>query len=105
MKADGLKATKSKRLHRKKIFSSLLNNNKMTIDNFNNFLNDLKKQEIKSLQHLTIYFQNKLFIIDEVQINDKKEEFILKKIELNICIICKLSQIKKVRDLIVPDKF
>ena len=105
LKADGLKAFKSERLHRKKIFSSLLNNHQMTLDNFNDFLKDVKKQEIKSLQYLIINYQNQLFIIDEVQINDEKKEFILKNIELNMCIKCKFSQIKKVKDLIVVDKF
>ena len=105
LKNDGLKAYKSERLHKKKIFSSLLNNNKMTIDNFNDFLNDVKKQEIKSLQYLNINYQNQVFTIDEIQINDKKEEFILKNIKLNICIKCKFSQIKDVRDLIAVDKF
>ena len=32
--ADGLKAKKSERLHRKKIFASLMANGDMTLDNF-----------------------------------------------------------------------
>ncbi|MDD2887297.1 MAG: hypothetical protein PHY66_05805 [Aliarcobacter sp.] len=101
LKNDGLKPFKSERLHKKKIFSSLLNNNQMTIDNFNDFLNDVKRQEIKSLQYLIINYQNELFSIDEVQINDKKEEFVLKNIEQNTSIKCKFSQIKEVKDLIM----
>lgn len=101
LKNDGLKAYKSERLHKKKIFSSLLNNNKMTIDNFNDFLNDVKKQEIKSLQYLNINYQNQVFTIDEIQINDKKEEFILKNIEQNMSIKCKFSQVKEVENLII----
>ena len=38
LKADGLKPFKSERLHRKKIFTSLINNHQMTLDNFNDFL-------------------------------------------------------------------
>ena len=37
LKNDGLKAIKSERLHKKKIFSSLLNNHQMTLDNFTDF--------------------------------------------------------------------
>ena len=36
--ADGLKAKKSERLHRKKIFASLMANKEMTLDNFKDFL-------------------------------------------------------------------
>jgi hypothetical protein len=105
LKADGLKPFKSERLHRKKIFSSLLNNHKMTLDNFNDFIEDCIIQDIKDLQNQTINYQNQLLSIDEVQINDNKKEFILKNIESNICIRCKFSQIEEVKDLIVVDKF
>ena len=104
LKADGLKPRTSERLHRKKIFSSLLNNHQMTLDNFNDFIEDLRIQDIKNLQNQTINYQNQLLSIDEVQINDNKAEFILKNIELNICIKCKFSQIKEVKDLIEEDK-
>ena len=104
LKADGLKPKTSERLHRKKIFSSLLNNHQMTLDNFKDFLEDIKIQDIKNLQNQTINYQNQFFVIDTVQINDKKKEFILKNIEQNVCIRCKFSQIEEVKDLIVVDK-
>ncbi|QDF29919.1 hypothetical protein [Halarcobacter anaerophilus] len=40
LKTDGLKPKKSERLHKRKIFASLLASDKMTIDNFNDFLKD-----------------------------------------------------------------
>ncbi len=49
LKADGLKPKTSERLHRKKIFSSLLNNHQMTLDNFKDFIEDCKIQDIKGL--------------------------------------------------------
>jgi uncharacterized protein (DUF1786 family) len=101
LKDDGLKPKRSERLHKKKIFESLLANNQMTLDNFNDFLEDTKIQDIKNLQNQTINYQNKFFIIDTVQINDEKKEFILKNIEQNLCINCKFIQIKEVKKLIV----
>ncbi len=105
LKNDGLKAFKSERLYRKKIFSSLLNNHQMTLDNFNDFLEDKKIQDIKNLQNQTINYQNKFFVIDIIQINDKKKEFILKNIEQNVSIKCKFTQIKEVKNLIVFNEF
>ena len=105
LKADGLKPKTSERLHRKKIFSSLLNNHQMTLDNFKDFLEDIKIQDIKNLQNQTINYQNQFFVIDTVQINDKKKEFILKNIEQNVCIKCKFTQIKEVKNLIVFNEF
>ena len=105
LKNDGLKAIKSERLHKKKIFSSLLNNHQMTLDNFNDFLEDIKIQDIKNLQNQTINYQNQFFVIDTVQINDKKKEFILKNIEQNVYIKCKFTQIKEVKNLIVLNEF
>ena len=105
LKADGLKPKTSERLHRKKIFSSLLNNHQMTLDNFKDFLEDIKIQDINNLQNQTINYQNQFFVIDTVQINDKKKEFILKNIEQNVCIKCKFTQIKEVKNLIVFNEF
>ncbi len=105
LKADGLKPRTSERLYRKKIFSSLLNNHQMTLDNFNDFLEDKKIQDIKNLQNQTINYQNKFFVIDIIQINDKKKEFILKNIEQNVSIKCKFTQIKEIKNLIVFNEF
>ena len=42
LKDDGLVPRRSERLHKKKIFKNLLNDDEMTIENFNDFL-DYKK--------------------------------------------------------------
>lgn len=46
LKLDGLRPRKSERLWKKTILSNLLNNQKMTLDNFHDFLEDKKKQEM-----------------------------------------------------------
>ena len=101
LKEDGLIPKKSERLHRKKIFTSLINNNKMTLDNFNDFLADIKKQDIKNLQYSVINYQNQLFIIDEVLIENSKEEFVLKNKDLNINLKCKIIQLEQIKNLII----
>jgi hypothetical protein len=101
LKADGLKPRISERLHKKKIFSSLLNNKQMTLDNFNDFLADVKRQEIKNLQNSIINYQNQLFIIDEVLIENSKEEFVLKNIDLNINLKCKFVQLEQIKNLVI----
>ena len=101
LKDDGLKASKSERLHRKKIFSSLLNNNKMTLDNFNDFLVDTKKQEIKNLQYSVIKYENQLFTIDQVIIDNSRQEFILKDTSLNMNLKSKFVQLEEIRKLII----
>ena len=54
--ADGLKAKKSERLHRKKIFASLMANKEMTLDNFKDFLaykeEDEKRAFITRIENL-----------------------------------------------------
>ncbi|MGJ0340832.1 hypothetical protein [Aliarcobacter cryaerophilus] len=56
LEADGLKAKKSERLHRKKIFASLIADKKMTLDNFNDFLSykqeDDKRKFIMRIENL-----------------------------------------------------
>ena len=100
LKADGLKPKTSERLHRKKIFSCLLNNNQMTLDNFSDFLQDIQIQDIKNLESQTINYQNQLFNIDEVQINKNVEEFTLKNLILNINIKCKFNQLTQIQSLV-----
>ncbi|QKF66572.1 hypothetical protein AVENP_1017 [Arcobacter venerupis] len=100
LKADGLKPKTSERLHRKKIFSSLLNNNQMTLDNFNDFLLDIKIQEIKNLQNQMINYQNQLLAIDEVTFNKNLEEFTLKNLAFNINIKCKFNQLAQIQSLV-----
>ena len=70
LKLDGLKAKKSERLHRKKIFASLLANEQMTLDNFNDFLED-KKNQFK-------IFENQIITFDGVS------EFEIQKVEVEL---------------------
>jgi len=100
LKADGLKPKVSERLHKKKIFASLLANDQMTLDNFIDFLEDIKIQNIKSLQNQTMNYQNQLFYIDEVVVNKNLEEFILKNLASNINIKCKFNQIQIIKKMI-----
>lgn len=67
---DGLKAKKSERLHRKKIFASLLADNKMTLDNFNDFLQD-KENQFR-------IFENQIISFDGIN------EFTVKKVEIEL---------------------
>uniref|UniRef100_UPI0040476F6D hypothetical protein n=1 Tax=Aliarcobacter sp. TaxID=2321116 RepID=UPI0040476F6D len=50
LKEDGLTPKRSERLHRKKIFASLLANDPMTVDNFIDFQNDHLKAQILALR-------------------------------------------------------
>lgn len=63
LKEDGLKPVKSERLHRKKIFSSLLNNHQHTIDNFYDFL--IYKQA-HNLKNRRVVYKNIQSIIEKV---------------------------------------
>lgn len=70
LKLDGLKAKKSERLHKKKIFASLIADNQMTLDNFTDFLED-KKNQFK-------IFENQIISFDGIN------EFTVKKIEVEL---------------------
>lgn len=49
LKADGLAPRKSERLHKKRIFQNLLNNQEMTIENFKDFLEEEEKKNEKEI--------------------------------------------------------
>ncbi|MDX4062435.1 hypothetical protein Q6A90_08660 [Aliarcobacter skirrowii] len=79
---DGLKAKKSERLHRKKIFASLIADKKMTLDNFNDFLSykqedDKRKfiMRIKNLKGEFMTYKNERNYIENVEINEDEEKF------------------------------
>ncbi|MCT7620496.1 hypothetical protein [Aliarcobacter butzleri] len=73
--ADGLKAKKSERLHRKKIFASLLADSKMTLDNFTDFLED-KKNQFKIFENQIITFDGvSEFEIQKVEVELETESF------------------------------
>ncbi|MDN5104139.1 hypothetical protein O8C79_02375 [Aliarcobacter butzleri] len=70
LKADGLKAKKSERLHKKIIFKNLSNDDGKTLENFNDFLQD-KKNQFK-------IFENQIISFDGVT------EFKVEKIEVEL---------------------
>lgn len=79
---DGLKAKKSERLHRKKIFASLIADKKMTLDNFNDFLfykqEDDKRKFIMRIENLKgefMTYKNERNYIENVEINEDEEKF------------------------------
>lgn len=82
LEIDGLKAKKSERLHRKKIFASLIADKKMTIDNFNDFLDykqeDDKRKLIMRIENLKgefMTYKNERNYIENVEINEDEEKF------------------------------
>lgn len=79
---DGLKAKKSERLHRKKIFASLIADKQMTLDNFNDFLSykqeDDKRKFIMRIENLKgefMTYKNERNYIENVEINEDEEKF------------------------------
>ena len=106
--ADGLKAKKSERLHRKKIFASLLANEEMTLENFKDFLSDKKEDEkrtlIKRIENLTgeiIFYKNENIYIQKVEIKLEEKEFFIcfdtRVMKLNF------SQLEEIEKLIRKD--
>lgn len=111
--ADGLKAKKSERLHRKKIFASLMANKEMTLDNFKDFLaykkNDEKRAFIRRIENLEceqIFYLDCYRYISKIEIFEHLEEFKLttsyfgSEKEINHIITCKFSQLEEIKKLI-----
>lgn len=110
--ADGLKAKKSERLHRKKIFASLMANKEMTLDNFKDFLSYKKEDEkrafitrIENLECEQIFYLDCYRYISKVKIFEHLEEFKLSTSyfdnkEINHIITCKFSQLEEIEKLI-----
>jgi hypothetical protein len=111
--ADGLKAKKSERLHRKKIFASLMANKEMTLDNFKDFLaykeDDEKRAFIRRIENLEseqILYQNQYRYISKIDIFEHLGEFKLTTSsfetgkEINYIITCKFSQLEEISNLI-----
>ena len=109
---DGLKAKKSERLHRKKIFASLMANKEMTLDNFNDFLaykkDDEKRAFIRRIENLEceqIFYLDCYRYISKIEIFEHLEEFKLttsyfENKEINHIITCKFSQLEEIEKLI-----
>ena len=110
--ADGLKAKKSERLHRKKIFASLMANKEMTLDNFKDFLAYKKEDEkrafirrIENLECEQIFYLDCYRYISKIEIFEHLEEFKLttsyfENKEINHIITCKFSQLEEIEKLI-----
>ena len=111
--ADGLKAKKSERLHRKKIFASSMANKEMTLDNFNDFLaykkDDEKRAFIRRIENLEceqIFYLDCYRYISKIEIFEHLEEFKLTTSsfetgkEINHIVTCKFSQIEEIKKLI-----
>ena len=110
--ADGLKAKKSERLHRKKIFASLMANKEMTLDNFKDFLAYKKEDEkrafirrIENLECEQIFYLDCYRYISKIEIFEHLEEFKLttsyfENKEINHIITCKFSQLEEIKKLI-----
>lgn len=111
--ADGLKAKKSERLHRKKIFASFIANDEMTLDNFYDFLAYKKEfdkkallRRIKNFESQEILYLHSCRYITHVEIDENIKEFKLKTScfetgkEINHIINCKFSQLEKIEKLI-----
>jgi len=96
LKADGLKAFKSERLHRKKIFSSLLNNHQMTLDNFSDFLIDYQKEQILALKGKMIEINDFYCLIQDIKIESKLDAFTLIT-DNNIHLKCKISDLTQIQ--------
>ncbi len=97
LKDDGLKPKKSERLHRKKIFASLLSNDVMTLENFKDFLKDEIKNEVKELIGKEIFYKNKSLMISDVEINQKDFYIIVENLKMK----CTYEQLDEIKKLIV----
>lgn len=97
LKDDGLKPKRSERLHRKKIFASLLANDKMTIENFNDFLKDEKRNKVKELIGNTIFYKNKSFTISNTEINDNEFFIVAQDLRMK----CTYEQLDEIKKLII----
>ena len=114
--ADGLKAKKSERLHRKKIFASLIANKEMTLDNFKDFLTYKKEEEkiafirrIENLECEQIFYLDCYRYISKIEINENLKEFKLTTSyfdnkEINHIITCKFEQLQEIEKLIKKRK-
>ena len=95
LKSDGLVPTKSERLHKKKIFASLLSDNKMTIENFNDFLIDYKKEEIRALVGKTLLINDNHCFIRDIEFLNAQNDF--KLISEKVVLSCKATQIERLK--------
>lgn len=103
LKADGLKPKISERLHKKKIFSSLLNNHQMTLDNFVDFLQDYEKEQILVLKGKRIEINGLLCFIQDIKLESKLDGFTLIT-DNNIHLKCKIEDLKQIQKKILKEE-
>lgn len=94
IKNDGLVPKKSERLHKKKIYSNLMNNQKMTLENFEDFLIWDKKESIRSLIGEEITYEGISSVVNDISFIDD-EHFKVHMKEKNV-----LIQIKDFEDFV-----
>lgn len=97
IKEDGLKPKRSERLHKKKIFASLLANDEMTIENFKDFLNENTKNEARELLGRKMNYKEKQYYINNIEIKEK--EFVI--VADNLRIICTYRQLDEIKKNII----
>lgn len=103
LKADGLKPKTSERLHRKKIFSSLLNNHQMTLDNFVDFLQDYEKEQILALKGKIIEINGLPCFIHDIKLESKLDVFTLIT-NNNINLKCKTKDFTQIEKKILKEE-
>lgn len=103
LKEDGLKPRTSERLHRKKIFSSLVNNHQMTLDNFSDFLKDYEKEQILVLKGKIIEINGLYCFIQDIKLESKLDVFTLIT-DNNIHLKCKIEDLSQIKNKIIEVK-
>lgn len=103
LKSDGLKPRTSERLHKKKIFSSLLNNHQMTLDNFSDFLIDYQKEQILVLKGKIIEINGFPCFIQDIKLESKLDVFTLIT-DNNIHLKCKIEDLTLIKNKIIEVK-
>ena len=95
LKEDGLKPKKSERLHKKTIFTALINNDHMTNENFKDFLLDRTRNEINLLIDKTIVIEGTRMLIIEAKIINSDEFHLKTNIRTFKCKYNDLERIQK----------
>lgn len=77
LKNDGLKVKKSERLWKKTILQNLLNDDEMTLDNYNDFINDRQAIKTKKVHNMSIDTFDYSIVLDKIfNIDNSKQKII-----------------------------
>lgn len=85
-----------------KIFTSLLNNHQMTLDNFADFLQDYKKEQILVLKGKMIEINSLPCFIQDIKLESKLDAFTLIT-DNNIHLKCKSGDLEKIKNKIIGE--